>query len=72
MELKIRQINVFFFISAIHKLLNINFLKQNMSIALFFFLTSSLRHPKIFVKEFSDFLMSCHQHCLGVNLLVQR
>ena len=37
MELKIRQINVFFFISAIHKLLNINFLKQNMSIALFFF-----------------------------------
>ncbi|WP_288575174.1 hypothetical protein, partial [uncultured Prevotella sp.] len=25
-----------------------------------FFLTSSLRHPKIFVKEFSDFLMSCH------------
>ena len=38
----------------------------------FYFLTSSLRHPKIFVKEFSDFLMSCHQHCLGVNLLVQR
>ena len=37
-----------------------------------FFLTSSLRHPKIFVKEFSDFLMSCHQHCLGVNLFVQR
>ena len=35
-------------------------------------LTSSLRHPKIFVKEFSDFLMSCHQHCLGVNFLVQR
>ena len=35
-------------------------------------LTSSLRHPKIFVKEFGDFLMSCHQHCLGVNLLVQR
>ena len=35
-------------------------------------LTSSLRHPKIFVKEFSDFLMSCHQHCLGVNLFVQR
>ena len=41
-------------------------------IAVCFFLTSSLRHPKIFVKEFSDFLMSCHQHCLGVNLLVQR
>ena len=36
------------------------------------FLTSSSCHPKIFVKEFSYFLMSCHQHCLGVNLLVQR
>ncbi len=35
-------------------------------------LTSSLRTPKIFIKEFGDFLMSCHQHCLGVNLLVQR
>ena len=35
-------------------------------------LTSSSCHPKIFVKEFSYFLMSCHQHCLGVNLLVQR
>ena len=38
----------------------------------FFFLTSSLRHPKIFIKEFRYFLMSCHQHCLCVNLLVQR
>ena len=37
-----------------------------------FFLTSSLRTPKIFIKEFGDFLMPCHQHCLGVNLLVQR
>ena len=37
-----------------------------------FFLTSSLRTPKIFIKEFSYFLMPCHQHCLGVNLLVQR
>ena len=37
-----------------------------------FFLTSSLRTPKIFVKEFSYFLMPCHQHGLGVNLLVQR
>ena len=37
-----------------------------------FFLTSSLRTPKFFVKEFSYFLMSSHQHCLGVNLLVQR
>jgi len=35
-------------------------------------LTSSSCHPKFFVKEFSYFLMSCHQHCLGVNLLVQR
>ena len=35
-------------------------------------LTSSSCHPKIFVKEFSYFLMPCHQHCLGVNLLVQR
>ena len=37
-----------------------------------YLLTSSLRTPKIFIKEFGDFLMSCHQHCLGVNLLVQR
>ena len=37
-----------------------------------FFLTSSSCHPKVFVKEFCYFLMSCHQHCLGVNLLVQR
>ena len=37
-----------------------------------YFLTSSLRTPKIFAKEFSYFLMSCHQHCLGINLLVQR
>ena len=36
----------------------------------FYFLTSSLRTPKIFVKEFSYFLMPCHQHCFGVNLLV--
>ena len=33
-------------------------------------LTSSLRHPKIFVKEFSYFLMPCHQHGLRINLLV--
>ena len=37
-----------------------------------FLLTSSSCHPKVFVKEFCYFLMSCHQHCLGVNLLVQR
>ena len=36
------------------------------------FLTSSLRTPKIFVKEFCYFLMPCHQHGLGVNLIVQR
>ena len=36
------------------------------------FLTSSSCHPKIFIKEFGDFLIPCHQHCLGVNLLVQR
>ena len=38
----------------------------------FTLLTSSSCHPKIFVKEFSYFLMPCHQHGLGVNLLVQR
>ena len=35
-------------------------------------LTSSSCHPKIFVKEFSYFLMPCHQHGLRINLLVQR
>ena len=35
-------------------------------------LTSSSCHPKFFVKEFCYFLMSCHQHCLGIDLLVQR
>lgn len=35
-------------------------------------LTSSSCHPKIFVKEFSYSLMSCHQHSLRINLLVQR
>ena len=35
-------------------------------------LTSSSCHPKIFVKEFCYFLMPCHQHGLGVNLIVQR
>ena len=37
-----------------------------------FFLTSSSCHPKFFIKEFGDFLMPCHQHGLGVNLLVHR
>ena len=46
---------------------DIHFMKKNI-----YFLTSSLRTPKIFVKEFGYFLMPCHQHGLGVNLLVQR
>ena len=46
---------------------DIHFMKKNI-----YFLTSSLRTPKLFVKEFSYFLMPCHQHGLGVNLLVQR
>ena len=37
-----------------------------------YLLTSSSCHPKFLVKEFSYFLMPCHQHGLGVNLLVQR
>ena len=37
-----------------------------------YLLTSSSCHPKALVKEFSYFLMPCHQHGLGVNLLVQR
>ena len=35
-----------------------------------YFLTSSLRQPKILIKEFSYFLMPCHQHGLRINLLV--
>ena len=35
-----------------------------------YLLTSSLRHPKILIKEFSYFLMPCHQHGLRINLLV--
>ena len=55
--------------SFILPITSINFLLTSDN---FFFLTSSLRTPKIFVKEFSYFLMPCHQHGLGVNLLVQR
>ncbi len=33
-------------------------------------LTSSSCHPKIFIKEFCNFLMPCHQHCLCINFLV--
>ena len=39
---------------------------------MYYYLTSSLRTPKFFVKEFSYFLMPCHQHGLRINLLVQR
>ena len=46
---------------------DIHFMKKNI-----YFLTSSLRTPKFFIKEFSDFLMPCHQHGLRINLLVQR
>ena len=41
---------------------------RNVLFFCIFFLTSSSCHPKIFVKEFSYFLMPCHQHGLGVNL----
>ena len=47
-------------------------ISSGVSTKVFAPLTSSLRTPKIFVKEFSYFLMPCHQHGLGVNLLVQR
>ena len=36
------------------------------------FLTSSLRTPKILVKEFCYFLMPIHQHGLCIDILVQR
>ena len=36
------------------------------------FLTSSLRTPKILVKEFCYFLMPCHKHGLCIDILVQR
>ena len=39
-------------------------------LGLLLLLTSSLRHPKILIKEFSYFLMPCHQHGLRINLLV--
>ena len=34
-------------------------------------LTSSLHTPKIFIEEFGDFLMPCHQQGLCINVLVQ-
>ena len=43
-----------------------------VKMVMFAYLTSSSCHPKIFVKEFSYSLMSCHQHSLRINLLVQR
>ena len=39
---------------------------------IYIILTSSSCHPKIFIKEFCNFLVPCHQHCLRVNVLVQR
>ena len=45
-------------------------LAPNVRQGFFFFLTSSLRHPKILVKEFSYFLMHYHQHCPSINLLI--
>ena len=52
----------------------LNFVFKNMRkiMSAIFVLTSSLRTPKFFIKEFCYFLMSCHQHCLGIDLLVQR
>ena len=52
--------------------MEINVFKRHIGCIICYFLTSSLRTPKFFVKEFCYFLMSCHQHCLGINLLVQR
>lgn len=46
--------------------------RKMMNIMNIIHLTSSLRTPKFFVKEFSYFLMPCHQHGLRINLLVQR
>ena len=35
-------------------------------------LTSSLRHPKIFVKEFFDGFVTFHDHCSGEELSIER
>ena len=45
---------------------------NDMKSVIVYFLTSSSCHPKIFIKEFCNFLVPCHQHCLRVNVLVQR
>ena len=58
--------------SVIKKFRNNKSMDVNASFDYLYLLTSSSCHPKVFVKEFCYFLMSCHQHCLGVNLLVQR
>ena len=47
-----------------------NQIEPDITIKLSDHLTSSLRHPKILIKEFSYFLMPCHQHGLRINLLV--
>ena len=36
-----------------------------------FFLTSSLRHPRIFVKEFFNGFVAFHDHCSGEKLSVE-
>ena len=38
---------------------------------LFFFLTSSLGHPKVFVKEFFNGFVSFHDHRSGEKLTVE-
>ena len=43
----------------------------NPSDSPFIILTSSLHTPKIFIEEFGDFLMPCHQQGLCINVLVQ-
>ena len=48
----------------------LNTLQAKEGYSLQYLLTSSLRHPKILIKEFSYFLMPCHQHGLRINLLV--
>ena len=40
------------------------------SVVFFRLLTSSLRTPKILVKEFCYFLMPCHKHGLCIDILI--
>lgn len=59
-------------VGVLHPAVGHSLLHGPYQVGLSALLTSSLHTPKIFVKEFSYFLMPCHQHGLGVNLLVQR